>query len=239
MSSLSRYKKAGGFFQLLSLIETFGPAKKEKFLEMIQGESAPWAHALRDKMLTLERIFSWPDQVVVEVVKRLPAKSQAFAMTGLKEEQKAKVIQFYSSSEQRRLDDVLSESQPKPEEVQATLFKLVELARKMIQERELNPEKFDTGLSIPEDFESKIEAMYALGAIGSAGGGGMSAVAGAQPAQAASVGPEITAPTPNPNAGAEVYQLQRTLATVLKENKGLKDEVRNLQTRLEQIRKIA
>ncbi len=139
MSSLLRYKKSGGFFQLLSLIETFGPQKKEKFLEMIEGESSAWAAALREKMITLERIFSWPDQVIVEVYKRLPVKSQAYAQLGLKDDQKQKVMQFYSQSEQRRLADVMAESQPKPEEIQATLFKMVEVARRMIQERELTP----------------------------------------------------------------------------------------------------
>jgi cell division protein FtsB len=38
---------------------------------------------------------------------------------------------------------------------------------------------------------------------------------------------------------AEVYQLQKNLATVLKENKTLKDEVKLLRGKLEQIKKIA
>jgi flagellar motor switch protein FliG len=59
MSSISRYKKAGGFIQLVSLIETFGAPKREKFIEMIDAESPVWAKALRDKMLSIERIFSW------------------------------------------------------------------------------------------------------------------------------------------------------------------------------------
>jgi hypothetical protein len=37
----------------------------------------------------------------------------------------------------------------------------------------------------------------------------------------------------------EVAQLQRTLAAMLKENKALKEEVRILREKLEQIRKIA
>lgn len=234
MSSLQRYKKSGGFYQLLSLIETFGPQKKEKFLEMIEGESAPWAAALREKMLTLERVFSWPDQVIVEVFKSLPTKSQAYALQGLKEEQKAKIIQFYSAGDQRRINDVLTENQPKPEEIQATLFKMVEVARKMIQEREILPEKFDPGLAIPEDFEVKLDATYGTKFGGSKTVSDQIKVHSApQPAAEAAVA------SPGASDSAEVYQLQRTLATVLKENKALKDEVRALQTRLEQIRKVA
>lgn len=235
MSSLLRYKKSGGFFQLLSLIETFGPQKKEKFLEMIEGESTAWAGALREKMITLERIFGWPEQVVVEVFKHLPIKSQAYALQGLKEEWKTKIVKFYSSSEQRRLNDVLTESQPKPDEIQATLMKLIEVARKMIQDRELMPDKFDVALSIPEDFEAKLESQY--------GGSGKFSSSRPSPEtlplaqqQAAA---EIPAPTPDANSSAEVYQLQRTLSTVLKENKALKDEVKSLHTKLDNIRKLA
>lgn len=233
MSSLQRYKKSGGFYQLLSLIETFGPQKKEKFLEMIEAESSAWASALREKMITLERIFSWPDQIVVEVVKRLPVKSQAYAIQGLKDDQKAKIMPFYSSSDQRRLADVMTENQPKPEEVQATLYKLVELARKMIQDRELFPDKFDPALSIPEDFESKIENMYASLAKSWKMSTGETTSAAAAAAEA------VAHLVPDASAPAQVLQLQRTLSTLLKENKNLKDEVKALQSRLDNIKKLA
>jgi len=42
MSSIQRYKKPGGFLQLLSLIETFGGQKREKFIEMVDAESHVW-----------------------------------------------------------------------------------------------------------------------------------------------------------------------------------------------------
>lgn len=233
MSSLQRYKKSGGFYQLLSLIETFGPQKKEKFLEMIDAESSAWGQALREKMLTLERVFSWPDQVVIEVIRRLPIKSQAYALQGLKEEYKAKVMPFYSASDQRRMDDVLTENKPKPEEIQATLFKLVEVARKMIQERELTPEKFDPGLVIPEDFEFKLE--------GQGTGGSSSSYAAAESAMnsVAAAAAAATSSVSMTQAGPDISQLQKTLTALLKENKSLKEEVRGLQSRLEQIRKIA
>ncbi len=241
MSSLQRYKKSGGFIQLLSLIETFGPAKKEKFLEMIEGESAPWAAALRDKMITLDRVFSWPDQVVVEIFKALPIKSQSYALEGLTPEQKPKILQFYSTSDLRRVSDVLTENQPKPEEIQSSLFKVVESARKMIQDRELLPEKFDAGLTISEDFESKLQVQY--GGVAAKFGGSKGAP-DTMKVVSAPTGPAVPSPglisaPPDATVPAEVYQLQRTLAAVLRENKTLKDEVRTLQIRLDNIKKMA
>ncbi|MBX3021974.1 MAG: hypothetical protein KF799_09885 [Bdellovibrionales bacterium] len=229
MSSLSRYKKSGGFYQLLSLIETFGPQKKEKFMEMIEAESAAWAQALRDKMLTLERIFTWPDEVIIEIFKEMQPKSLAFALEGLKEEQKARITKFLSHAEQRRLTDVLTESKPKPEEISSTLVKVVETARRMIHERQLHVEKFDQKLLIPEDLEARLEEQGS----GSSSGHSSAAVNDAVAAVAAATADPGKAPT------LEVAQLQRTLALMLKENKALKEEVRGLRDKLDQIKKFA
>ena len=39
MSMIDRYKKKGGFLQLLNLLETTGGEKREKFLKMIAEEN--------------------------------------------------------------------------------------------------------------------------------------------------------------------------------------------------------
>ena len=237
MSSLSRYKKSGGFFQLLSLIETFGPQKREKFLEMIEQESPAWSKALRDKILTVERVFTWPDQIVIEVFKRLPPKSQAFALKGIKDEYRVKIEQFLSAAEKRRLDDVLTESQPKPEEISSTIVKFLEVTRQMLKDRELHAEKFDEGILIPEDFESKLEAAAAgFTLLGSPSSSPAIDISSRHEVQ---MPPPSAAVAPGGDHSAEVFQLQKTLAVVLKENKVLKDEVKVLRAKLEQIKKIA
>jgi cell division protein FtsB len=58
----------------------------------------------------------------------------------------------------------------------------------------------------------------------------LAAVASGQPAPA---------PAAHAGGGADVLQLQKALATMVKENKTLKDEVKVLREKLEQIRRIA
>ena len=263
MSSLQRYKKSGGFVQLLSLIETFGPQKREKFLEMIEQESPVWAKALREKMLTFERIFNWPDEVVVDVFKQLQPKTCAFVLHGLKDEQKNRVLPYFSASEKRRMDDVLTESKPKPDEVASTFVKVVELTRKMIQNKELHAEKHDEALIIPEDFEAKLEEQAAhhqfnalskgqispdayaspvpSSPVGSVSGGTSgSPAAPSSPGQSAAVAAAHAAVSANAQAASlEVAQLQRTIAQVLKENKALKEENKALREKLDHIRRMA
>lgn len=232
MSSLQRYKKSGGFEQLMSLIETFGPQKKEKFLEMIELESAAWGQALRDRMLTIERIFTWPDETMIEVFKELPPKSLAFVLAGMKDEQKARVNKFLSHAEQRRLDDILTESKPKPEEIASTFVKVVEQARRMIRERILHVEKFDAKLLIEEDIESRLEGQ---------GGGAARATGTLSLADTQAVQEAATAAAADPSKAPtlEMAQLQRSLALMLKENKALKAEVQTLRDKLDQIKRIA
>lgn len=240
MSSLQRYRKSGGFYQLLSLIETFGPQKKEKFLEMIEAESPAWARVLRDKMITFDRIFSWPEQIIVEIFKNLQPKTLAFALHGLKDEQKAKIMAYFSHAEKRRLDDMLAEGVPKPEEVAAVLVKVVEQTRKMLKNRELHADKFDEALLIPEDIESRIEEMAAHDTFRA-----MSSTPTSSP-PSSTVNREVKAAKPSmvhnspaSEAGtADVMLLQKKVAQLMKENKQLKDELAVAHEKLDQIRRI-
>lgn len=59
MGMLDRYKKKGGFVQLLQLIETSPSKKQEQFLGLIAEESPAWEDTLRKKILTIDKVYSW------------------------------------------------------------------------------------------------------------------------------------------------------------------------------------
>jgi hypothetical protein len=245
MSSLQRYRKSGGFIQLLSLLESFGAQKKEKFLEMIDGESPVWARALRQKLLSVDRIMAWPDQIKIEVFRQLPVKTMAFALNAIKPEQRDQMLTFFSHAEKRKIDDLLLESVPKPEELSATLLKLVEQARKMLKDRDLHADKFDESLIIPEDFEVKLEEMATKDKFENMHS---SVVAGPSANQAhGSPSPQTGQgysgsgkQNPNPaQPSADFVQLQSMIAHLMKENKALREENALLKNKLETIRKIS
>jgi hypothetical protein len=238
MSSLQRYKKSGGFNQLLSLIETFGPQKKEKFLEMIDQESPVWARTLREKMITFDRIFSWPEQVIVEIFKNLQPKTLVFALQGLKPEQKEKIMAYFSHSEKRRMDDILTEGVPKPEEIASTLVKVVEQTRKMLKNRELHADKFDEKLVIPEDIEVRLEESATHEQFAAIGG--PKVVEANKPAASAKAASVASGGGGAPSMTSEdVLLLQRKIQNLMKENKQLRDELTEANAKLEQIRKMS
>ena len=198
--------------------------------------------ALREKMITFDRIFGWPEQIIVEIFKNLQPKTMAFAIHGLKEDQRAKIMQYFSHAEKRRLDDQIAESTPRPEEVASTLVKVIEQTRKMLKNRELHADKFDDRLHIPEGIEVKLEeaaAHHQFHAMSSPrtpskeeGKPTLQAV----PATSFATSPPSSADV---QAGADVTLLQKKVAQLMRENKSLKDELLVVSEKLEQIRKMS
>lgn len=230
MSMIARYKRAGGFVQLLSLIETSSQAKREKFIEIIRAESEAWADAIVKHVISLERMFAWPDEVVVEVFKGLPIRNMACVLKGISGENRSRVMNFMSHSEKRKVEDEMGSINLNPEEFNGSVIKLLEITRKMITEGQIRLEKVDPELEIPEDIEEKLQKN--------------SPSPGAPKASAEDRRAEQVqeAVLKSQNAGInspEVLQLQRLAQNLTKENKSLKEENRILKEKLEQIRKIA
>lgn len=157
MSNLARFKKSGGFNQLISLLESFGPHKKDQFLKLIEEESPRWAQALREKMLTVDRIMSWPDQTVIEVFNALPTKNMAVVMHGLRPEQKSKVMQFINPTDRRRMEESLNGETPTADQIASSFLKFIETTRKLIKEGDLRTEKFDPTVIVPIEYEQMLE----------------------------------------------------------------------------------
>ena len=236
-SMLGRYKKPGGFLQLLSLLESFGPQKREKFMNLIEDEDISWARALKSKMLTIERLFTWPEDVISEVFRRLPIKNLACVLKNGKAADVEKIVKFMTHAERRKLDDEMAAMSPKPEEVFATYVKVIELTRKMIKEGEIRIEKFEPNLIIPEGYEMNL--MNDMGADEPTVKTTWTQMEAAQAPQAAHAPQAHDTHHAHHPDQADVVALQRTIAVLTKENRALKDELHAIRSRLDQIKKIA
>jgi hypothetical protein len=84
MSILGRFRKPGGFQQLLALLETCEPAKQKNLLHLIGTEDPGWAYMVKMKVLTFERILSWPVEIIAEITPALPdlILATAYQMAG-------------------------------------------------------------------------------------------------------------------------------------------------------------
>lgn len=71
MSMLNRFRKPGGFNQLLALVETCDQQKRKSLLDLVGSEDPGWAYLVKVKSISFERILSWPVNVLMEITPHL------------------------------------------------------------------------------------------------------------------------------------------------------------------------
>ena len=239
---LDRYRKPGGYVQLLNLLETSGKEKQEKFLNLIRQEDARWADSIEKKMLSIKTIFSWNQETIAEIIGVLQEMTVAVAMHGFDEETKAKIYATLSHSQKRKIDDLFSTHKPTAAEISTMYMKIITEVRKMISDGRLRMDKIDPELIIEYGIEEKLKKQ----SVSTDGGHVVELHSDVIEAADGSTlrfnlpneEPENVAPAANGNHEAEVIQLRKRINTTNQENMALKTEVAKLKMKLDQIRKI-
>lgn len=238
MAMLDRYKKTGGFVQLVALVETCGQAKQDKFLEIIRGEDAHWADAVKSKMLSIDKIYSWNDETLAEIFGTLQDLTVAIAFHAAQESTRTRIMNYFSHGRRRKIEDLIGTNKPTQVEVATMHMKIVESVRKMANEGSLRFDKFDPSLVIEEEIEAKL-ANAALNAP----------VAESNVLSFGAFDVE-TQITPEKSEGGasnegnesrimEIQALKKRVADLSKENAVLRHDLSIARSKLDQIKKIA
>jgi hypothetical protein len=247
---LDRYRKAGGFAQLLVLLETCGSAKQEKFLQMIRAQDEGWAQALEARIMTVDRVFSWPAEVVAELLPALQDLTVATALRGLSDKQKEVLCRTMTPFQKRKIEDLAAAGNPSAAEVATTVNKILVEARKAITEGRIRLEKIDPAASIPDDIEERLKKGSSPGKAASdtvaSDEGNVSKIGRNSAANfdlASTVAPLGPMSSDASHAEAQLRDengsLKKKLIAVVNENGILKQELSRLMTKLEQIKKMA
>jgi hypothetical protein len=251
MAMLSRYQKAGGFLQLLQLIETCGKQKQENFLQMIDNENARWGGAIREKMLTIDKVLAWPDDVIGEISGRLQHLTLATALHGLKEEDRNRLLVMFSHSQKRTIEDLFKAKSPTQPEISSSFIKILQEVRTMLQGGYLRPEKYAPELPIPEDYEDHLGK--AIHIVPAETVSPSSTLDSSNPTSAPAASAETEAPKAsrsghpqsadavahNQQHDKELNQLRAKIQTLTHENNQLKNELQVFRDKLAQIKRIA
>lgn len=227
MGMLDRYKKKGGFFQLLQLLETSPLAKREQFLGLISGESPAWEDALRKRILTIDKVYSWDGQYLVEVFSRVPPLTLANALHGAPPEQVEQLLSCLPPISKRKITDLLAESNPNPAEKSTCISKMLSEVRGFIAQGILKLEKIDPDLLIPENIEEVLSV------------GGFTVPIYEHDTTKKDAKPHVVGETTDPGVQQEVDFLKRKLNQLASELNALKHENSVLKDKLTQIKKIA
>lgn len=233
MGMLDRYKKKGGFVQLLQLIETSGKAKQEQFLGIVAQESPVWEAEIRRKTLTLEKILTWNPAYLAEIFSRIQILTLASAFHGSEQAKIDLVFKAITATDQRKFKMTLQEINPTPAEKMTSQMKILTETRTMIAQNIIKLDKLDPELLIPENIEERLAEI------------GFNSVVSAAPVAAEKelrfdgVKTEAKSDSKNESSKEEIEFLKKKVNQLVNENNMLKHELSVFRNKLDQIRKIA
>jgi flagellar motor switch protein FliG len=157
MAMVDRYKKSGGFVQLLQVIETCGPKKQEQFMNIITEETPNWSSAIQQKMLTFDKILSWKSEALLEIVANINSLTFVTALKSLSPEKMNALCDKLSTQEKRKIEQQYKELNPDANQMSSCVMKVVSETRNLFVSGALKYDKVDLTLSIPENFESHLD----------------------------------------------------------------------------------
>jgi hypothetical protein len=254
MAMLDRYKKTGGFNQLLTLLETCGAQKQAKFLEIIRAEDPRWADALEAKMIDLKRFFTWSDAAIAEVTGAMLDLNIGAVISSLPEDQQTRILSTLPHIKRRKVQELLDRPKPSPGEVAVSMNKLFETIRKVTQEGILRLDKIDPLLFVDSDIEDRLKAGMNIIGVPTAAESFAKANAaalldidndekdGAKLHIVKSMNTVVVpskADASNRVSDQEIQLLKKRIQMLQQENTALKQELVNANAKLDQIRKLS
>jgi len=226
MAMVDRYKKSGGFVQLIQVIETCSPKKREQFMTIITDESPAWAEALIQKSINFEKILSWKSEVLLEVLAAVNPLAFSAALKSLSPEALEAFFQKLSHQEKRKIETLMQENSQDANGIASSVMKVISETRALLVQGTLKADKIDANLVIPEEFESLLEKGEQTRQAGAA-------LSFDGPSAASSFAGNSSAAT------AEIDKLQKKVLLMSKELQVLKQENIVMKDKLEKIKKIA
>lgn len=151
MSVLARYRKPGGFKQLLQLIETSQPVKQEKLLEVVEKEDPRWAEMIREKKITPAMVLSWkPDHLVV-IFEHMMPRHCACIFKVWEDGKLKEYASYFKEDKFRDLKNMIDDSsEPSDSEIVAAHNHMLETVRYLDEEKKINLRHIDPTLDLSE-----------------------------------------------------------------------------------------
>ncbi len=240
--------------QLLQLIETCGTQKQEKFLNMVKEADPRWSEAIQKKMLTMDKILTWSDEVISEIAGSLQGLTLAIAFHGLGPEARQRFYRTFSFSQRRKIDDLFETNKPSAADIGAAYIKIFVEVRRLMHEGALRSDKVDPEVFVPDGIEETLRK----GAEMSIAKPILAVVAPSVTAKVEEekapvkhevvkselAKPELIKPEASKVNGVnvdveELKVLRKKIILLTEENNSLKQEIQNLKIKIEQIKKIA
>lgn len=245
---INRYKKKGGFVQLLQLIETASEKKQSQFLSLVASESPAWEKEIRKKILSIDKIYNSSPQFLVEILTRLPALTLASALHGKSSQDIEKILSCMPPISKRKIEDAIIELKPTSAEKLTSEGKIISEVRSMADRGIVKLDKIDPDLLIEENIEELLKAQEEGVVIKNQESiienrvhqkPGPESVDTEAVVDSTGVSLKFPEPTVSNHNGVEVEQMKKKIIQLINEVNALKHENAALKTKLLNIKKIA
>lgn len=157
MKVLARYQRDGGFIELLSSVEMADPRQKEKLLSNIENENYHWANEIRDKMLNVHRILSWPNDVINTISSNLPDEVLATFLCSLRPVVWERFLRHLSPSVQEDLRGAAQGLSPSEGELNAATAFVIQKTRELVLTGKIPIQEFDYLLEVQPGIEEILQ----------------------------------------------------------------------------------
>lgn len=151
MSILARYKKPGGFKQLLQLIETSQPVKQEKLLGVIENESPDWANLIREKMISADLVLAWDPNHLVVIFEHMNSQHCVCIFKSLGTDKIKDYSTFFKEEKYRDLKNLIDDDrEPSKSEIFAAHNNMLETVRYLDEEKKIDLRYINPRLDLSE-----------------------------------------------------------------------------------------
>lgn len=233
MGMIDRYKKKGGFVQLLTLIETSSRTKQEQFLGLIKQENPVWEEALRKKQLSLDKLLSWNPIYLGEILSRVQPLTLSTAFHDMPKERVEQILGCISITDRRKILQAIEDSKPTPAEISTCVMKLLTEARGFMMGGIIKMDKVDPEMAIPENYEEVLNTQATTASLATMSSPSADDVPPADPSTLVFEG------RGHGENKDDLDFMRKKLHALTQENTSLKQENAQMRHKLEQIRKIA
>lgn len=148
MSILNRFRKKGGFNQLLLLLESCDPTKQKNLLSLVAKEDPGWAYLFKLKTITFEKLIGFDDQLWLDLIPHLNHKVIGDFIAHLEPKQKSRFLILLDYSSQRIVSQMLIEKTPTVAQQGTAFIKIVQTVRELEDKKIINFVHYDPSLVI-------------------------------------------------------------------------------------------
>lgn len=148
MSLVNKYRKQpDGFLKLIQLIESSEPETQKNILHLVGSDDPGWAHLIKTKAITPERILTWPNSVLRKIFSKLNIPQISALYSTLNEEHRSTVLNAIQENQIRPVQDyTLDHPSEKGQIIAARIF-LVQIVRDLEARGQLHFKDIDPALT--------------------------------------------------------------------------------------------